>query len=509
MLDCPTVRPSTLIVGSALLGLLAQIPLGMRTARADGVATRSDVIAVKDIKKGMKGYGLTVFEGTKPEKFDVEVIDVLYNFRPRQELILVKTTHPRLEVAKVVAGMSGSPIYLGGKMAGAYAYGWAFGKEPVAGVTPIRSMLDDLARPVPKQINGWPLKILPQKGKKHAKAFVNKRNRYAGNLGDYDLGKHAEQIKKARGTVGTAKGSPVVPVATPLLMGGMTPTSIGFAEELFEPMGLVPLQAGGGGKTDPNAPKRYVDGGAVGVQLIRGDMSAMGMGTVTRVEGDKLVGFGHPMMYSGVTAMPTAIGRVLWFLASDMRSFKIGMAARPVGALVNDRLASIVVSHSAQAPVVPVNMRVRGVAGGAPHEVELRGRPRKVHDSGVRRGRPGQRSPGDGGGASGRELEREEQAQDQGPRRDQLQGLRRVHRRHAERPGLHPVEPRPRHGRAAQQPLEPGDRRERRGRGGAPVRPRDLPAAAAPRSSSVRSRRDSRRVSGSRWCPTRARRSTR
>ena len=117
---------------------------------------------VSEIHAGMKGYGLTVFQGTKPERFDVEVIDVLKNFRPKQDLILVKTKHPRLEITKVVAGMSGSPIYLNDKMIGAYAYGWSFGSEPVAGVTPIKNMLDELARPLPERIDGWPLRMLPQ-----------------------------------------------------------------------------------------------------------------------------------------------------------------------------------------------------------------------------------------------------------------------------------------------------------------------------------------------------------
>src|SRR5690606_26757239 len=91
-------------------------------------------IDVAAIKPGMKGYGLTVFRGTEPERFDVEVIDVMRNFRPSQDLILVRTPHPILEKAIIVGGMSGSPIYLEGKLAGAYAYGWLFGKEPVAGV---------------------------------------------------------------------------------------------------------------------------------------------------------------------------------------------------------------------------------------------------------------------------------------------------------------------------------------------------------------------------------------
>ena len=118
-------------------------------------------MTVDQIRPGMKGHGLTVFEGTRPEKFGVEVIDVIKNFRPRQDAILIKTFHPRLDVVNVVRGMSGSPIYIDGKMIGAYAYGWSFGKEPVAGVTPIESMLEDLERPLPKSIFGWPLEPLP------------------------------------------------------------------------------------------------------------------------------------------------------------------------------------------------------------------------------------------------------------------------------------------------------------------------------------------------------------
>jgi hypothetical protein len=359
------VRSPTLILASAFAGLLCALPIVSRSAHADGITNRPDIMPVSQLKPGMKGYGLTVFEGTKPEKFDVEIIDVLHNFRPRQELILVKTTHPRLEVAKVVAGMSGSPIYIDGKMIGAYAYGWTFGKEPVAGVTPIRSMLDDLARPLPKRIHGWPLRVVAQKpqAKRTARAPHSSANRFAGAIADYDVGLHAKQLSKRRAASLAGASSPVAPVATPLLIGGMSAGSVSFAKELLAPMGLEPLQAGGGGGTDPSAPTRFVDGGAVGVELIRGDMSAMGLGTVTRVEGDKLVAFGHPMMQSGVTALPTSIGKVLWFLASDMRSFKIGYGVRSVGALVNDRQASIVVSHSAKAPTIPVSIKIKGVPG--------------------------------------------------------------------------------------------------------------------------------------------------
>src|SRR5262245_24825007 len=106
---------------AALAGaLLAAAPLDARVAKA-GSGRRADTLGVGEIRRGMKGYGLTVFEGTKPERFGVEVIDVIKNFRPRQDLIWVKTMHPRLDVVNIVRGMSGSPIFIDGKMEGAYA----------------------------------------------------------------------------------------------------------------------------------------------------------------------------------------------------------------------------------------------------------------------------------------------------------------------------------------------------------------------------------------------------
>lgn len=351
------MRHSSFVPALALVGLLAALPVGLKSAQAGSATARPDTMPVSQIKRGMKGYGLTVFEGTRPERFDVEVIDVLKNFRPRQDLILVKTKHPRLEVAKVVAGMSGSPIYLDNKMIGAYAYGWSFGAEPVAGVTPIENMLDDLVRPLPDKIFGWPLKTAAASSKAGARAS-NDAGRFRGT--SYDLREHASALARRQTPPGA---SAAAPVATPLLVGGMTNGAISLARDLLAPLGLEPLQAGGGGGQDPTAPTRYEDGGAIGVQLIRGDMSAMGLGTVTRVEGDRLVAFGHPMMEAGVTALPTSIGKVLWFLASDQRSFKIGMGVRSVGALVQDRQASIVISHSAQAPVVPLKVSIKGMPG--------------------------------------------------------------------------------------------------------------------------------------------------
>lgn len=354
-------------VGALAVGLLAGLGLTVPLARADAKPT---TISVDEIKDGMKGYGLTVFKGTEPERFDVEVVGVLHNFRPSQALILVKTPHPRLNVTKNVRGMSGSPIYLDGRLAGAYAYSWAaFQVEPVAGVTPIAPMLAEMRRPIPPGF--WPLDgaaPLPAGAKpKHATNDPPQSSGatgWNGAPGSYDVEKHAEQVA-ARLNTGLDPTRPIAPAATPLMLAGMSDRSMGLVRKLFAPLGLEPVQAGAGGNTKPDAsvPMHYVNGGGVGVQMVRGDVSFMGLGTVTHVEGTKNCGFGHPMMEAGVTALPTAIGRVHWIFASDQHSSKIGEAARTLGALVQDRQSSIVVDETKTAPSFPLSVEIKGADG--------------------------------------------------------------------------------------------------------------------------------------------------
>src|SRR5215471_6671289 len=111
-------------------------------------ARHVSIIPISEIRAGMKGYGLTVFQGLKPERFDIRVISVLHNFLPKQDIILVQSDDPRLLHSGIVAGMSGSPIYIEGRLAGALAYGWHFAKDPIAGVTPIEAMEKELKRPL-------------------------------------------------------------------------------------------------------------------------------------------------------------------------------------------------------------------------------------------------------------------------------------------------------------------------------------------------------------------------
>ena len=353
------MRHLPLIPLAASFGLFASVPLTLKLAEAVA-PTAEGVMPVAEIKAGMKGYGLTVFRGTEPERFEVEVLGTIPRFRPHQDLVLIKTSHPRLEIAKVVAGMSGSPVYINGRMIGAYAYGWQFGAEPIAGVTPIQSMLDELARPLPilRPLPGTPAPVAGVPGPAQGAAFV-------GDAGRYDLREHARQLAlRANAPAAGSQGPNLMPVATPILLGGLGERATKVARDLFEPLGLDPVQGTGAGTSvDPDAPKSYVNGGAIGVQLVTGDMSAMGLGTVTRVQGDKLVAFGHPMMNAGVSSMPTAVARVLWILASQARSFKLGEAVRPLGAMVNDRQAAIVVDAKSTGPTFPATVEISGVDG--------------------------------------------------------------------------------------------------------------------------------------------------
>ncbi|MEO7328395.1 MAG: SpoIVB peptidase S55 domain-containing protein [Minicystis sp.] len=358
---------------SLVAGVLASTALGAGIAHAVPANQPSDTLALEAVKPGMKGYGLTVFSGTKPEKFDVEIISTLHNFRPNQDLILIKTPHPRLEVTRTVAGMSGSPIYLDGKMIGAYAYGWLFGSEAIAGVTPIKSMIEELNRPIPRAIapiGGSPIAAGEARGDKHAELPPGLRapspRAFVGAPEAYDLRGHGAQLAiRASAQLAAPEGSGLGRASTPILMGGMGNAGMRLAGDLLAPMGLEPLQAGGSASNRPaaDAPTKYEDGGAIGVEMVRGDISAMGLGTVTRVSGDKLLAFGHPMLGGGIESLPTAIGRVHWILANQNRSFKIGEAARSLGALVNDRQAAIVVDTSVKALTFPMHVEITGVDG--------------------------------------------------------------------------------------------------------------------------------------------------
>jgi hypothetical protein len=364
---------------SRLVALFAVVlALSLPTALPDGAIRRAlaqvrtpGTMPVSEIQAGMRGYGLTVFRGTQPERFEVEVIDVLHQFRPDQDLILIRTTHPILTDATTVGGMSGSPIFLEDRLIGAYAYGWPFGRHPVAGVTPIENMMRELRRtPRAGSFPGaTPLSAPASAARAEA---PSDRGRVARTLpagvSPY-LGTSARNAfsafdERPRERVELPDGSRLVPASTPLLVGGMDPEVLGEWGRRLEPYGIDVLQAGGAGAPPTSATTaaaRFVDGGALAVTLSRGDIASTVVGTVTHVEGDRLVAFGHPMVEGGEVGFPTAVARVLHVLASYQRSFKIAEAVAPLGTMTQDRQAAVVIDTTLQPAMIPVHLRVTGL----------------------------------------------------------------------------------------------------------------------------------------------------
>lgn len=344
--------------------LLFAASLWALTLVAAGVTADPATLSIDEIKPGMKGYGLTVFRGTKPERFDVEVIDVLRDFRPDLSLILIRTPHPVLNHTNVVAGMSGSPIYLEGKLAGAYSYGWMFGKDPVAGVTPIANMRGVLRRR--ERASSFPGASPVASGGMGASHAAGPRGdlaRFAG-LPAWDGAAPRGAFAAAREYAAAHPRGPAVrgleQASTPVMLSGFTDEVAALVANELAPLGLVGLQGGGGqGKAKPNA--AFENGGAIAVQLVRGDVNMVGVGTVTEVLGPRLTAFGHPMLNGGEVGLPTATARVLHILASQSRSFKIAEAETPLGTLVQDRLPAIVADTKLKPAVIPIHVTVRGV----------------------------------------------------------------------------------------------------------------------------------------------------
>lgn len=281
------------------------------------VGAAPETLRPEQLKSGMKGYGLSVFKGTQPERFNVEVVGVLKNAFPKQDMILIRLSGANLEKHKVIAGMSGSPIYIDGKLIGALAYGWGFENDPLAGVTPIHNMLAELEHATPPQ------------------------------------GSTPIQTTRA----GTANEATLHPLLTPLALGGFSPRTIEHAAKRLGPFGFLPTVAGGSGSDAPRTP-HLEPGSAIGIELIRGDLNAVAIGTVTCVEKDKVLAFGHPFYQAGRIEAPAVMGEVHAIMSSVSRSFKLASAAGEVGALIGDWQSCIVADTHRRASMIPVSIAV-------------------------------------------------------------------------------------------------------------------------------------------------------
>ncbi len=271
-------------------------------------------MTTEEIKPGMTGYGLSVFQGNAIQKFDISVIGILKKVMSGRDAILVRMGGQAIEKNNVIRGMSGSPCYINGKLIGAISFGYDFSKEPIAGVTPIVDMLDALAdsnegkTPIAKTPDSRGFKVpWAQSGLKEV------------STGDVRM----------------------TPLVSPVALAGFSPNAEKYLSGLFKDMGMMVSSGASGGLTtsglNPQAATQIKPGSSISVLLTSGDFTAVATGTTTARFGNKVVAFGHPFMSAGSIECPMATSVVHKVLPSLSVSFKLASPIAEVGTFTADR----------------------------------------------------------------------------------------------------------------------------------------------------------------------------
>lgn len=344
-----------------LLSALLIIALASLATAQQAVATTNvDIPALfplEDLRPGMKGTARTVFSGTETEEFGVEILGVLPGFPgPRQSAIIARLSGPKVEKTGVFAGMSGSPVYIDGKIVGAIAFSFPFSKEPIAGITPIKQMIDLFNRGSENE------RIKPKEPR--AVSFAQ----LAGTDWKPNLPKPAVSSVSLLAPVSAGSplmpllGQQMAPIATPLVFSGITQESLSMFAPQLVANGLLPVSgAGGSAAITPLADvteKTFPAGSSISVQLVRGDYSLAAAGTVTMRDGDRIYAFGHPFLSLGASDMPMTESSVVTVIPNVNNSFKLAVPGRMVGSIVQDR-ASGIFGQLRQAPkMIPVKVNL-------------------------------------------------------------------------------------------------------------------------------------------------------
>src|ERR1700733_7950074 len=338
---------------SLSISLTAQVP----NAQGPSASSQTQqIITVDQIHAGMRGVAYTVFEGVKPESMDVEVLGVLRNVNgPKGDIILVRLHGAKVEYTGVVAGMSGSPVYFDGKLAGALAFRIGeFSKEPIAGVTPIASMLE--------------INALDRAPMEEAAATKPAVNNAAGKTASPGDGSNSLSVTHDFSNY-------LQPIETPLVFNGFSEDTMRRFAPQFASAGIVPVM-GAGSVSDTKQPEPLEPGSAVSAVLVRGDMSIEATCTVTYIDPQRLLACGHPLLQFGSVDLPMNKAQGLAPRASPINAFKIVNTTEPAGVFVQDRHTGIMGVFDKQADMIPVTLTIHGGSGVKEFHYEVLNNPR-------------------------------------------------------------------------------------------------------------------------------------
>lgn len=330
---------------------------------------RSRIMPLSEIKPGMVGVGRTVFEGTDLEEFKVQILGILRNVQgPKRDLILARLEGGPLADTGVAAGMSGSPVYIDGRLIGAVGYSiGSFPKDAIAGITPIDEMRDS-ARGATRRPGPQARLELPITAEGLAAAF---RASYAQLAPFAARGRNGSEVQGVglSNAEATELSGMLRPIATPLVMTGFEPQTLDLMSSMLRSAGLAPVAGGAAGgslsareRAAMNGPLR--EGDAIGVALLGGDMEMGATGTITHIDGDTLYAFGHPFFNLGPSHLPLTRAYVHVMLPSLMSSFKISSMGDVIGTMRQDRATAIAGTLDKGPSTVPMTITLKSSRDG-------------------------------------------------------------------------------------------------------------------------------------------------
>lgn len=295
------------------------------------------LMPLEEVRPGMIGVGRTVLQGTELQEFKVHILGVLKNVQgPRRDLILARLEGAGLEESGVAQGMSGSPVYVDGRLIGAVSYSiGAFATEPIAGITPIGQMKD--ATTVARRATAQARLELPITRDSLTAALRATQ----GRLAPFASRPADVQAIGLPAAVGAQIGSMLRPISTPLVLSGFEPETVDLISAPFRDGGFTPTVSGGADAKLPPIDGPLREGDAIGVSLIGGDLEMGATGTVTHIDGDRVYAFGHPFYNLGPAEFPLTRAHVYTLLPSLMTSFKISAMGETIGTMQQDRATAI------------------------------------------------------------------------------------------------------------------------------------------------------------------------
>ena len=314
----------------------------------------SKFMPLSEVAPGMKGEGYTVFSGTTVEKFNFEVVSIEYNFYPNWDVIWVKGSGENFEKTGVAGGMSGSPMYINGRLIGAISLGYLYQREHanLMGITPIELMIEVTQRG-----------MQPNLSYRGGTRFSFEVDTVSKGIEMLPLIPDTRYIPKTGVEALTTPNRIEKPsnLRMPVAFSGLPTGAIGYFKQFFDAYHLDPIQGVGGGSPVKSAP--IEPGQIVGLEFVRGAFPIFGYGTMTYVEGDQLLGFGHSMFGEGNVNLPISGGYVHFILPSTIRSSKMASPTQPIGTLVQDRQAAIAGLIGSHPSFIPVNADIQTMDG--------------------------------------------------------------------------------------------------------------------------------------------------